>query len=144
VNNWCDLTTGTCPRCGLDVDRRGITRELRIECPATKANGYSGCMATPKDGPGTQLKKLLGRIGIVATANCACVRRAREMDRRGAAWCRASIDTIVGWLREEGERRGVPFVEFVARQLVAIAIRRAEKNGAGLPIRDGRRQHGDK
>ena len=55
----------------------------------------------PNAGPGTELKKLLSRIGITPKAGCKCLARAVEMDIRGCEWCEANIDTIVGWLREE-------------------------------------------
>lgn len=79
------------------------------------------------DGPGTHLKRLLRQFGIVDREGCGCRDKAREMDRRGVEWCAENIDTIVGWLREEAERRELPFVEFAARQLVKLAIRRARK-----------------
>lgn len=82
-------------------------------------------------GPGTELKQLLGKIGIEATADCPCHARAAEMDRRGCDWCAENIETILGWLREEAERRNLPFVEFAARQLVKLAIRRARKKTIG-------------
>src|SRR5699024_4347952 len=50
-------------------------------------------------GPGTELKKLLSRIGIRALGNCQCNARAAEMDRGGADWCRENLETIVGWLK---------------------------------------------
>ena len=78
-------------------------------------------------GPGTELKALLGLLGIHAAPDCQCNARAEEMDRNGPAWCRANLATITGWLREESQRRGLPFVAAGARLLVGHAIRRAEK-----------------
>jgi hypothetical protein len=80
-----------------------------------------------KRGPGVELKKLLSRVGITATPNCSCNARAREMDIRGADWCEANIDTIVGWLREEAAKRGLPFLDAAGRLLVKRAIRNARK-----------------
>ena len=37
----CDLSTGVCPRCGLDADARGITRDLRITCRSAIDGGHS-------------------------------------------------------------------------------------------------------
>ena len=78
-------------------------------------------------GPGTELKRLLGWIGIKAGANCACNRHAAEMDRRGPEWCRDNIETIVEWLRAEATRRGLPFSGMLASRIVARAINRAER-----------------
>lgn len=50
------------------------------------------------------------------------------MDWRGVEWCRNNLETIVGWLKEEADRRKMPFVEVGARQLVKLAIWRASKS----------------
>jgi hypothetical protein len=76
-------------------------------------------------GPGTELQKLLGRIGLGEKSSCQCKSRARLMDAKGPEWCRDNLDTIVGWLREEAQKRGLPFLETGARLMVKLAIRRA-------------------
>jgi hypothetical protein len=78
-------------------------------------------------GPGTALKSLLATIGITAAPNCSCNARAAEMDAQGCDWCEANIDTIVGWLREEATKRGLPFLDAAGRLLVRRAIRNARK-----------------
>lgn len=78
-------------------------------------------------GPGTELKKLLSRLGFGETRKCNCASHAREMDHRGVDWCRANVETIVDWLRQEAETQGLCFVPFVARMLILYAIRRASK-----------------
>jgi hypothetical protein len=84
--------------------------------------------APPPRGPGTELKKLLARVGITATPDCACNARAAEMDRQGVEWCEANLDTIVGWLREQAEARGLPFLDIAGRLLVRRAIQNARRN----------------
>lgn len=81
-------------------------------------------------GPGTELKKLLSKIGITATPNCSCNARARRMDEeesRHPGWCEAHLEEIVGWLREEATNRGLPFLDMAGRVLVRRAIRNARK-----------------
>ena len=78
-------------------------------------------------GPGTELKKLLGRIGITASPTCGCTARARQMDALGCDWCEGNLDTIVGWLREEAGKRKLPFVDAIGRVLVRRAISNARK-----------------
>jgi hypothetical protein len=80
-------------------------------------------------GPGTELKKLLKLVGITASPTCSCNTRAMTMDANGCEWCEANIDTIVGWLREEATKRGLPFVDTAGRLLVKRAIRNARKAG---------------
>jgi hypothetical protein len=84
--------------------------------------------APPTHGPGTELKALLARVGIVAAPDCACNARAAEMDRQGVEWCEANLDTIVGWLREQAEARGLPFLDLAGRLLVRRAISNARRN----------------
>ena len=83
-------------------------------------------------GPGTELKKMLATIGITAEPTCKCNARAEEMDRMEKAfpgWCEANIGVIVGWLREEAERRKLPFVDLAGKLLVKRAIARHRDNG---------------
>jgi len=87
--------------------------------------------APPASGPGTELKKLLAKVGITATPDCACNARAAEMDRQGVEWCEANLDTIVGWLREQAEARGLPFLDLAGRMLVRRAISNARKAAGG-------------
>jgi hypothetical protein len=82
-------------------------------------------------GPGTQLKKLLKTwLRIEATPNCSCNARARTMDTNGCDWCEAHLEEIVGWLREEATKRGLPFVDMAGRVLVRRAISNARKEAA--------------
>ena len=105
----------------IDVDHPAYHREAKPgfapEPPPEPA---------PTHGPGTELKKLLKLIGITASPDCSCNARARLMDERGIEWCEANIDEIVGWLREEASKRGLPFVDMAGRMIVCTAIRRAK------------------
>ena len=76
---------------------------------------------------GSELSGLLKLVGIEPTPDCKCKKRAKLMDRHGCQWCRDNLDTIDDWLREEAERRGLPYSSFVGRRLVLLAIRRAEE-----------------
>jgi hypothetical protein len=79
-------------------------------------------------GAGTQLKKLLGRLGLATAPGCACNARAAEMDTNGIEWCASNVDTIVGWLREQAIARGLPFLDVAGRLLVRRAIANARRN----------------
>lgn len=82
----------------------------------------------PTHGPGTELKKLLKKVGITASPNCSCNARARTMDQWGCDKCEERIDEIVGWLREEATKRRLPFVDAVGRMIVKRAIKMARKS----------------
>ena len=102
----------------IDVEHPAYPRVSRLPEPPP---------VPPARGPGAELKKLLARVGITSTPDCACNARAAEMDRQGGEWCEANIDTIVGWLREQAEARGLPFLDLAGRMLVRRAIRNARR-----------------
>lgn len=80
---------------------------------------------------GTRLKQLLAQFGISADEpGCQCKSRAALMDREGCEWVDANVDTVVGWLREEAAKRGLPFIDAAGKMLVREAVRRARKDAA--------------
>lgn len=81
-------------------------------------------------GPGTELKKLLKKIGITASPTCSCNTKAKIMDKNGIEWCENNLDTIVGWLKEEAIKRNLPFIDMAGRILVNRAIKNAKRNKA--------------
>lgn len=83
-------------------------------------------------GPGTELKKMLAKLGIAVTADCPCNERAALMDSNGCAWCEQNLETIVVWMREESARRRMTFMEFGARFLAKRAIARARRSDGKL------------
>lgn len=80
-----------------------------------------------QNGAGTELKKMLELFGIKSSENCSCQAKAKIMNHMGIEWCKDNIDTIVTWLKEEAEKRHLPFSSLVAKKIVQIAISRAEK-----------------
>jgi hypothetical protein len=76
---------------------------------------------------GTELKKLLKRVGIEATPNCSCNHRAATMDNMGCQWTRDNLETVVDWLAEESNKRGLPFVRMAGKALVMAAVKLAER-----------------
>ena len=80
-----------------------------------------------KGGVGTELKKMLKMIGITASPTCGCNAKSRRMDELGIQWCKDNVETVVLWLKEEANKRKLPFAKFVGRKLVHMAIKRAEK-----------------
>ena len=122
----CDLIfdagRAICLRCGRSYS--APAGRLRAHC-------------TPRDvvvtrrlpGPGTEMKALLAKIGIVASPTCSCNKRAKIMDEKGCDWCEANIDTISGWLAEEAKKRKLPYAHAAGKMLIRLAIRRARKKG---------------
>lgn len=82
----------------------------------------------PGYGPGTELKKLLGKIGIKASENCSCNARAVTMDWHGIEWCETNADKISGWLKEEATKRGLPYMDFAGKAIINMAIKKAKKH----------------
>lgn len=84
-------------------------------------------------GPGTELKELLRFLGFTASPTCSCNARARAMDENEymePGWCEANMDAILGWLQEQAEVRGLPFVRTAAKILVNRAIATAKRKSA--------------
>lgn len=81
-------------------------------------------------GAGTELKKLLSKIGIKASPTCSCNKRAATMDANGIQWCEENVETICDWLAEESAKRKLPFVRMAGKALIHMAIRRAKKGNS--------------
>ena len=111
------------------VSRDGDSITVDVDHPAYPRQAKEGFVPpeTTGRGPGTELKKLLSKVGITASPDCSCNARARLMDERGIEWCEQNVDEIVGWLREEASKRGLPFVDMAGRMLVKRAIKNARK-----------------
>jgi len=121
----CVFESGTCVSCGAaKINERQFCGRFVNE--KTGGHRISG-------GPGTELKKLLKRVGITATPNCSCNARARTMDERGCDWCEQNLDEIVGWLREEAAKRGLPFIDMAGRMLIKRAITNARRADGHRP-----------
>lgn len=91
-------------------------------------------MEEDPNGPGTVLSKMIKSLGIVMSDSCSCRRHAIEMNTQGNDWCEQNIDTVVGWLREEANRRGLPFVDMIGKLMVGRAIKKSRKLLANQPV----------
>ena len=79
----------------------------------------------PPGGPGTELKALIEKFGFIASPKCKCAQHVAQMDRNGCQWCEENLEEIVGWLKEEAAKAGLPFLSSIARLLVKRAISNA-------------------
>jgi len=80
---------------------------------------------------GDELKKILRKTGITSVEACNCGKRAKYMnvmEQKYPGWCEKNIDKIVSWLKEEAERRKMPFIPSIARALIKRAIKNVERN----------------
>ena len=104
----------------IDVDHPAYPRVSRLPEPP----------ATPTHGPGTELSKLLKRVGIEPTPTCQCRAKQQEMDQWGPDECSKPerIDEVVKVMREEAAARGLPFLDAAGRFLVRRAIKNARKS----------------
>lgn len=83
------------------------------------------------DGPGTMLSKTLESVGIKATPNCGCRRKAMLMNANGNDWCEKNLEEIIDWLEEEAKKRSLPFLRTAGKLLIKRSIslsRKAIKN----------------
>jgi len=125
-----------CDGCDCEVDKS----DPCAVCPKNRWGASHPCeggttaptpkrliLQPPGRGAGAELKKMLHKVGINPVGPCQCNARAAQMDAMGPDWCEENLETIVGWLREEAERRKLPFLAPAARMLVKLAIRKARK-----------------
>lgn len=121
--------TWRCEACGF------VGTDIEAHFPDRIHRPCRGAKEEPKTpGPGTHLERLLEAparlLRWFAGSGCGgmCHEHAREMDRWGADKCEENLPTILGWLREGAAAQSVPFVESIARRLIALAIRRARRD----------------
>lgn len=89
----------------------------------------------PRRGPGTELTKLLATFGITYTPDCECRSMAARMDAWGCDECSKPerIDEVLGVMRAEAARRGLPFLDAAGRVLIRRAIANARKEARAAP-----------
>lgn len=104
-----------------------ISIELTDENYEILKNKYRDNYQTSYNGVGTQLKKILAKIGIKTTATCSCNKYAAIMDKNGIEWCENNIDTILSWLEDEAKKRHMPFIKYAAQLVVKRAISNAKR-----------------
>lgn len=114
----------------VDETHAAYPRGRPVSVRAVRVGAASPATATPRGGPGTELKKLLRMVGVKASPTCPCNAHAAQMDRWGPDECENRLDEIVGWLGAEAQKRRLPFSAVVAGQLARLAIRRARKSAS--------------
>lgn len=88
------------------------------------------------NGPGAILSGMIKKLGIIMTQGCSCRKHAIEMNEKGNDWCEQNIDTIVSWLREEANKRKLPFLDSVGKLMVNRAIKKSRKLLANESVPD--------
>jgi hypothetical protein len=132
INCDIDCDTMRCKICNESIGGCDWNRNCKVKManlPKTntestnKQNKVNG-------GPGTELKKLLSKIGINSEAGCGCNDRAKHIDfmeNKDPGWTEKNIESIVDWMQSEAKNRKLPFLRIGAKTLVKIAIRNAKK-----------------
>lgn len=109
--------------------------ELLGEFPEVKLRSlFPKTLEETPNHPGTVLSKMIKSIGFSMSDSCSCKRHALEMNEHGNDWCEQNIDIIVGWLREEAKRRGLPFIDAIGKIMVSRAIKKSRKLLANEPV----------
>lgn len=111
-----------------------LLQELGDNPVAKLQSLFPRTMEQDPNGPGTVLAKMIKSLGIVMSDSCSCRRHAIEMNTQGNDWCENNVDTIVGWLREEAKKRGLPFVDLVGKLMVTRSIKKSRKLLANQPV----------
>jgi hypothetical protein len=121
------------------VARDGDQWTVNVDHPDYPRTSRFPPQQLPSGGPGTELKKLLARVGITASPDCSCNRVAAEMDAWGPDECEKPdrLDYIVAAMRENAAKRGLPFLDVAGRMLVRRAIRNARRLTAASQSQHG-------
>jgi hypothetical protein len=114
-----------------DYTQSLIEEKLREQLgpdPAKKLrNMFPKTLEEHPDGAGTILSGMISSLGIKSTPNCACRHHAIEMNEKGPDWCEQNLGQILGWLKEESAKRGMPFIETIAKIMVIKAIKKSRR-----------------
>ena len=118
-----DIMSVRCYNCGRVLETEGWEVSKAKEAPDRVPKRHK------KGNPGTELQKLVSWFAK-EDSGCKCKQRAAIMDAWGVKVTKTRRNQVVGWLMQEGERRGWPggrMVEKAAGMLVDKAIKNAEK-----------------
>ncbi len=97
------------------------------KCPASRTpEAIAEQKQLQQNGTGTQLEKLLRIVGITEKEDCKCGQRAAVMNSQGPDWCEQNSKTIVGWMKEEAQKRKLKLL--FNEKLAALLVKRAIKN----------------
>jgi len=124
---YCDYNAdGVCVVCGHTTHIAGLVRE----CGYTVPPPIPPAAVHPAGGPGTELANILHRLHIAPAPTCQCRAMAAQMDAWGVEECSRPerIEEVVAVMRDEANRRGLPFLEAAGRALVRMAIRNARQD----------------
>jgi hypothetical protein len=134
------ITTGACERCvqsSVPQEVNDVTASLAVHAARTVKGVVPRNLLTElkplfrrevvplEAGPGTELARILWWFDH--KKGCRCKSRERMMNLWGPSLCEARTNTIIGWLKAEASRRGLPFSKTVARHYIDKAIRRARR-----------------
>jgi hypothetical protein len=141
VERWCGITLipDNLPPYveAASIDSMYVVDFDHPECPVGFEDIFGDAQTQssqnpPAAGPGTELKKLLAGwpFYITPSPNCSCNRVAFEMDAWGPDECERPerVEYILAAMRENAEKRGLPFIDAAGRFLIKRAIKNARKN----------------
>lgn len=104
-------------------------REYLGDNPAQKLRSlFPKTLEENPNGPGSILAGMFGIFGIKSSPTCSCRKHALEMNEKGNDWCEQNIDTIIVWLKDESNKRKLPFIESLAKMIVKKAIQKSRNH----------------
>lgn len=80
-----------------------------------------------EEGAGTELKLLIAWFWSPKKKCGKCADRVSKMNKWGPAKCRKRRPLIIQWLKQSARKNGLPFSEFVAGEIIDLAIANAER-----------------
>ncbi|KKK95789.1 hypothetical protein LCGC14_2669260, partial [marine sediment metagenome] len=122
----CKKPTTTKYPCNKQLCRKPTRRRCLIPLTPEEIAEQKHQQQLQQNGTGTQLEKLLRIVGITEKEGCKCGSRAAVMNSEGPDWCEQNIKTIVGWMKEEAQKRKLKLL--FNEKLAALLVKRAIKN----------------
>lgn len=88
---------------------------------------FEPTLAQHPTGPGTILSKIIKSLGINMVEGCSCKQHAITMNQKGIDWCEQNKNIILEWLREEAQKRKLPFLDSIGEFMIQRAINKSKK-----------------
>ena len=126
------ILNAICTKCASDPAPQQLNRVVRAWADFSKRKQTP--IQDSKDGPGTELKKLLSWFHSPDKRKCKCQNRIEKMNAWGPDRCEQKIDTIARWLKHSARIARLPYVDLIARGLVSRAIRNSRRNATQVRV----------
>ena len=117
-----------CRNCGRKADLEenssyAPSAKCRIPVDYTKNNS----LINPQSNLCRELSQLAKELGLEYSANSIARYKINFLNRKSIEWCRNNLTLILSLIREETDRRRIPYAEKQFKAIIRLALMRASK-----------------